>query len=573
MKNAYFAGGCFWCIGGFFEQMDGVISVTSGYSGGDEPDPSYEDVKAQKTGHRDTIRITYDENVIGYKALLDFFLANVDPFDGGGQFIDRGHSYTLAVYYTCEEDKKTAEEAVSKIKNETGKEVFIPVEPFKSFYEAENYHQHYSLTHPVEYEKELAESGRKQRGRKMDVVERFLGYVRMHTTSDENSESTPSTERQLALADQLVKELKEIGVEDAARDEKGYVYGHITATPGYEAAPAIGFIAHMDTAPDFCGENADPRIIENYDGSDIALGTSGRTLSNKDFPHLAGLKGKTIIVTDGRTLLGGDDKAGCAEIVAAAEELINSGAPHGKICIGFTPDEEIGRGADHFSVERFGAKFAYTVDGGPVNEVEYETFNAAKALFEINGFNVHPGSAKDIMINAQLVAMEIDGLLPKRETPRDTSGYEGFYHLCHMEGDVEKATLYYIIRDHDAEKFKLRKAMMESIAMTMNIKYGQGTVKVKITDQYRNMAEVIRQNFHLIENATAAIREQGLEPATEPVRGGTDGSRLSFMGLPCPNLGTGTYAMHGPYEHTCIGEMKASVKIILAIIGKYAEQK
>ena len=405
----------------------------------------------------------------------------------------------------------------------------------------------------------------------MNVVERFLGYVRMYTTSDEDSPKTPSTERQFALADKLVSELKEIGVEDAARDELCYVYGHIPATKGCENAPAIGFIAHMDTAPDFSGEGVNPQIIENYDGSDVKLGTSGRVLANKDFPHLKNLKEKSLIVTDGRTLLGGDDKAGCAEIVAAAAELIESGMPHGKICIGFTPDEEIGRGADCFSVERFGAKFAYTVDGGPVNEVEFETFNAAKAIFEISGFNVHPGSAKDIMINAQLVAMEIDANLPKGETPRDTSGYEGFYHLCHMEGDVEKATLYYIIRDHDNEKFALRKAMMQSIARKMNAKYGEGTVKVTVTDQYRNMSEIIRENFHLVANATAAIKDLGLDPRTEPVRGGTDGARLSFMGLPCPNLGTGTYAMHGPYEHTCIEEMEASVKVILGIIGKYAK--
>ncbi len=405
----------------------------------------------------------------------------------------------------------------------------------------------------------------------MNVVERFLGYVKMYTTSCEDSEKTPSTERQFALADKLVKELKEAGVADAARDDKCYVYGHIPATEGCEKAPAIGFIAHMDTAPDFSGEGVNPRIIENYDGTDITLGTSGRVLSNKDFPHLKTLKGKSLIVTDGKTLLGGDDKAGCAEIVAAAEELIKSGAPHGRICIGFTPDEEIGRGADFFSVEKFGAKYAYTVDGGPVNQVEFETFNAAKAIFEINGFNVHPGSAKDIMINAQLVAMEIDANLPKGETPRDTEGYEGFYHLCHMQGDVEKASLYYIIRDHDAEKFALRKAMVQTIARKMNAKYGEGTVKVTVTDQYRNMAEVIRENFHLITNATEVIKEQDLCPETEPVRGGTDGSRLSFMGLPCPNLGTGTYAMHGPYEHTCIEEMETSVKIILGIIGKYAK--
>lgn len=407
----------------------------------------------------------------------------------------------------------------------------------------------------------------------MNVVERFLGYVKMHTTSSEDSQTTPSTERQFLLADRIVEELKSIGVRDAARDDLCYVYGHIPATEGYENAPAIGFIAHMDTAPDFSGEGVDPEIIENYDGSDIVLGDSGRTLSNREFPHLAGLKGKRLIITNGKTLLGGDDKAGCAEIVSAAEQLIKSGTPHGMICLGFTPDEEIGRGADFFSVERFGAKFAYTVDGGPVNEVEYETFNAAKALFEINGFNVHPGAAKDIMINAQLVAMEIDSNLPKGETPRDTSGYEGFYHLCHMEGDVEKATLYYIIRDHDTEKFALRKAMMQSIALKMNAKYGEGTVKVTVTDQYRNMSEIIRQNFHLIDNAKAVIKEQGLDPRTEPVRGGTDGSRLSFMGLPCPNLGTGTYAMHGPYEHTCIEEMETSVKVIIGIIGKYAQQK
>ncbi len=407
----------------------------------------------------------------------------------------------------------------------------------------------------------------------MKAFERLLKYVKVFTTSDDDSESVPSSSRQFDLAKLLVEEMKAIGIADARVDDKCYVYGSIPATPGYEDKPAIGFIAHMDTAPDFNGNNVHPRIIEDYDGGEVVLGESGRVLRPAEFPHLPSLKGRTLIVTDGTSLLGADDKAGIAEIMTAAERIINGDMPHGKILVSFTPDEEVGRGADHFDVEGFGADFAYTVDGGQENIIEYENFNAAAAHIEINGFNVHPGSAKDIMINALHVACEIENMLPYGQTPRDTEKYEGFFHLCDISGTTEHAEMDYILRDHSSEIMKARKETLLHIEKLLNAKYGSGTVKVTIKDQYQNMIEKIKPCFHLIENAYAAVRELGIEPETEAIRGGTDGARLSFMGLPCPNLGTGGYAYHGPYEHITVEGMDIATEIIINIIKKYSEQE
>lgn len=403
----------------------------------------------------------------------------------------------------------------------------------------------------------------------MKAYERFLKYARMYTTSDEISGTHPSSSIQFTLAHHLVEELKALGIS-AECDEYCYVYATIPATEGCENVPAIGFIAHMDTSPDFCGENVSPRIIESYDGEGVELG-EGRVLKRSDFPHLAELKGRTLIVTDGKTLLGADDKAGIAEIMTLAETLIEKNLPHGKICIAFTPDEEIGEGADHFDVARFGADFAYTVDGDVEGGIEYENFNAAGAVFEINGFNIHPGSAKDKMINASLIAMEINSLLPADEIPSKTEGYEGFFHLTDMEGCVERATLKYIIRDHSAESFAMRCEKVRQIEKQINATYGDGTVTLTLKEQYRNMEEKIRPCFHVVETAKKAVLEAGLEPIIKPIRGGTDGARLSFEGLPCPNLGTGGYAFHGPYEHITVEGMDKAVEILLGIVRLYQE--
>ena len=406
----------------------------------------------------------------------------------------------------------------------------------------------------------------------MKAYERLLNYVVVHTTSDEESTTVPTTARQFDLAHMLVDELKAIGVTDAAVDDMCYVYGTLPATPGCENAAKLGFIAHMDTAPDFSGENVKPRIIENYDGGDLRLGASGRTLDNATFPHLKTLAGRTLIVTDGTTLLGADDKAGVAEIVTMLEEIINEGTPHGKISVCFTPDEEVGSGADHFDVARFGADFGYTCDGGAEGELEYENFNAAAALYEIHGFNIHPGEAKDKMINALLVACEINGMLPKGQTPRDTAGYQGFWHLTDLSGTTEEAKLSYIIRDHDFESFTRRKVTLEKIAEVVNATYGESTVTLHIRDQYRNMKEKIEPCMHLIENAKKAMELAGVTPKVQPIRGGTDGARLSFMGLPCPNLGTGGYAFHGPYEHITVEGMDLSVKVLKNLVALYRDR-
>ena len=406
----------------------------------------------------------------------------------------------------------------------------------------------------------------------MRAYERLLNYVKVYTTSDEESTTVPSTARQFDLAKILVEELKGLGIEDAKVDDKCYVYASIPATKGYEDKKAIGFIAHMDTAPDFCGENVNPIIEENYNGEDIVLGTSGRTIKVSDFPHLKDLKGRTLIHTDGTTLLGADDKSGIAEIMTFAEELLASDEPHGKICIAFTPDEEIGAGADHFDVEYFGADFAYTVDGGEENAVEYENFNAAEAKIKFNGVNIHPGDAKDIMVNAALVAMEFNSMLPPTQTPSQTEGYEGFFHLLDMSGDVAEAKLWYIIRDHDADKFEEKKKVMEHAANIINQKYGEGTCELNIRDQYQNMLEMIKPHMFLIDYAFEALKDAGENPKAVAIRGGTDGARLSFMGLPCPNLGTGGYNFHGPMEHITAEGMDTVVKVLHGITSKFATE-
>ena len=405
----------------------------------------------------------------------------------------------------------------------------------------------------------------------MRAYERFLNYVKIHTTSDENSNTTPSTRRQFDLAEILAEEMKKLGVKDVRVDENCYVYGAIPATPGYEDKPAIGLIAHLDTAPDFCGEHVNPQIYRNYNGEDVTLGDSGKVLSVKTFPHLKELKGRTLITTDGTTLLGADDKAGIAEIMTVAEELLKGTMSHGKVCIAFTPDEEVGSGAAKLDIPAFGSQYAYTADGGCENEIVYENFNASEAVFKIKGFNIHPGEARNKMINAALVGMEINSMLPNLETPAHTELYEGFFHLCEMEGTVENATLQYIIRDHSAASFEARENTLRHIEKIMNEKYGQGTVKLEIHEQYRNMIEKVAPCMQLVDYAKDAIRELGMEPNTDPIRGGTDGAQLSFRGLPCPNLGTGGYAFHGPYEHITAEGMDTAVHVMLGILKRFAQ--
>lgn len=405
----------------------------------------------------------------------------------------------------------------------------------------------------------------------MKAYERFLKYVTVRTPSDENSSTIPSSSCQFNLAHVLVDEMKAIGIEDAEVDDQCYVYGHIPATPGYENRTAIGFIAHMDTVADFCDHDIVPVVHENYDGEALALGDSGLTLSPEMFPHLRTLKGRTLITSDGTTILGADDKAGIAEILTAVEDL--SDIPHGPISVAFTPDEEIGTGASHFDVKRFGATYAYTLDGDTEGEIQFETFNAAQAKLTFHGTNVHPGSAKNIMVNAALVAMEYDSLLPAAERPERTEDYEGFYHLTHMEGSVSDASLTYILRDHDARVFDNRQKTMRQAAKFINERYGAGTVELDIRVQYRNMAEVIEKCPSIVENAKKACKAAGVEELILPVRGGTDGSTLSFMGLPCPNLGTGGHAYHGPYEHITLEGMDQSIQVIRELIRIFGEQE
>lgn len=402
----------------------------------------------------------------------------------------------------------------------------------------------------------------------MRAYERFLNYVPVWTTSDETSDTVPSADRELVLARMLVEEMKGLGIADARVDDKGYVYGHIPATPGCEDKPSLGLVAHMDTVADASGENIKPQIIENYDGKDVVLKGSGDILKVDEFPYLAELKGRTLITTDGTTLLGADDKAGIAEILTVAEEIIKEGLPHGKICIGFTPDEEIARGAKHFDVEGFGADYAYTLDGDEEGEIQFENFNASTAFITIHGVSVHTGSAKDVMVNSQTIATEIHQMLPVNERPETTEGYEGFYHLVSVQGNVTTTKMKYFIRDFDRRSFDARAQKLRDIAEEMNKKYGEGKVEVEIVESYYNMREKIEPCMQLIDYAKEACKEAGVEPDIAPIRGGTDGARLSFVGLPCPNLGTGGDGFHGPFEHITVEGMDLSVEIIKNIIKK-----
>lgn len=404
----------------------------------------------------------------------------------------------------------------------------------------------------------------------MKAYERLLKYVKIYTTSDPNSKTHPTTERQFDLAHILVEEMKELGIEDVRVDDKCYVYGYIPATKGYENKPSLGLIAHMDSAPAANGKNVKPQIIENYDGGDVVLKGNNSILSSERFPHLKTLKGRTLITTDGTSLLGADDKAGIAEILTACETIINENIPHGKICIGFTPDEEVGQGADFFDVKNFGADFAYTIDGGIEGEISYENFNAAAAKIEISGVSVHPGSAKNKMINALNVAIEFNSMLPGCEKPEYTEGYEGFYYLENLSGNTDNATMEYILRDHNPEKIEVKKSMIKLVEKFINEKYGEGTLKATIRDQYKNMVELIKPCFHLIDNATEAMKVLNVTPVIEPIRGGTDGATLSYMGLPCPNLGTGGYAFHGEFEHITVEGMDICTNIIIEILKRYA---
>ena len=408
----------------------------------------------------------------------------------------------------------------------------------------------------------------------MRAYERLLGYVKVNTASGESGAGTsPSTQRQFDLARLLADELRALGVADAELTGSCYVYGHLEATPGCEGAPCLGLIAHMDTAPDFSGENVLPRVIENYDGGEVELG-AGRTLSAKDFPHLPSLKGRTLITTSGDTLLGADDKAGIAEIITLIEQLQTERLPHGRIAVCFTPYEEIGYGTAELDLDRLGADYAYTIDGGPEGEIVYENFNALAATVQITGVNVHPGSAKNIMVNAAQVATEFNACLPCCETPRYTEGYEGFCHLTSIEGTVERAELRYILRDHDAKKLEQRRETMQHVGKILNERYGAGTVSISFREQYRNMVEkIVPEHMHLVDSAIRAIEDSGLEPLRQPIRGGTDGALLSWEGLPCPNLGTGGYAYHGPYEHITAEGMDKCVEIMRRIVETFSERR
>ena len=403
------------------------------------------------------------------------------------------------------------------------------------------------------------------------VIELFLEYVQIDTESAEESTTMPSTMKQHDLAALLEKQLREMGAAEIVYDkEHCYVYASIPATVGCEDAPVIGFIAHMDTSPAVTGAGVKPRIIENYDGRDIVLSEEKQVVMRvADFPELASCQGKRLIVTDGTTLLGADDKAGVAEIMAMASYLLqHPEIAHGKVRIGFTPDEEVGAGADHFNVELFGADYAYTVDGGPLGEIEFENFNAAGAKVYVHGRSVHPGSAKDKMRNAILMAQEFQSMLPVAENPMYTCGYEGFYHLDTLHGNVEEAVAEYIIRDHDRVKFEKKKELFLRIAGYLNEKYGAGTFEIDMKDSYYNMREVIEKNMFIIEQAKEAMAQLDVEPSVSPIRGGTDGARLSFMGLPCPNLCTGSRNAHGKYEYACIDDMETIVKLLVKIVER-----
>lgn len=401
----------------------------------------------------------------------------------------------------------------------------------------------------------------------MNVKERFLKYISVDTTSDPSSETFPSTKSQLAFAADLEAEMKEMGLAEVSLDQYGYVFGTIPSTiPDYQGK-ILGFIAHMDTSSAVSGANISPRLIENYDGKDIVLHTEKNIIMRtKDFSNLSQYQGQDLIVTDGLTLLGGDDKAGIAEILTAAEYLLaHPEIPHGPIRIGFTPDEEIGQGTDHFDVERFGADFAYTMDGGECGELEYENFNAASAFVTFHGVSIHPGSAKNKMINAVLLAMEFQRMMPENQKPEYTQDREGFIHLDGIEGSVEKTVSEYIIRDHDMELFREKKQFMERTAAYMNEKYGKGTVELKLEDSYFNMKQQIEPHMNLIENVLTVYEKLDIRPQVLPIRGGTDGAQLSFKGLPCPNLGTGDHNCHGHFEFVCVQAMEKCVDVIVEL--------
>ena len=398
------------------------------------------------------------------------------------------------------------------------------------------------------------------------VTERFLRYVSFDTQSDDASETCPSTAKQKLLGAALAEEMKEMGIADVHMDENGYVYGTV---PGDPALPTIGLIAHMDTSPDASGADIRAKIVE-YRGGDVCLNEKlGIFLREADYPSLKNHQGKHLIVTDGTTLLGADDKAGVAEILTAAETLIRQGGRHATLKIGFTPDEEVGRGADRFDIKGFGADYAYTADGGPVGEIEYENFNAAGARVVVQGRNIHPGSAKDKMVNSQLIAMEFHSLLPVQQRPEYTEGYEGFFHLTDMRGEVERSELRYIIRDHDMEKFTRKKAIMASAAEFINRKYGAGTLELTVRDSYFNMKKCIEPCMYVVDRAKKAMKAVGMDPVAVPIRGGTDGARLSYEGLPCPNLCTGGENYHGRFEFVPVEDMELCVKMLVKILTDF----
>lgn len=403
------------------------------------------------------------------------------------------------------------------------------------------------------------------------ILDRFLRYVAVETTSNDESDSQPSSACQLDLLRMLADELNAMGVK-ATLDEWGYVMATIPSNIDKDV-PAVGFIAHVDTAPDASGKDIKPQIIENYNGEDIVLNASlGIKLPVADFPEIKQYVGQPLITTDGTTLLGADDKAGVAEIMSAVEYIVEHPEfKHGEIKIGFTPDEEIGRGVDKFDVEKFGAKYAYTMDGGQIGELEYENFNAAGAKIHIQGRNVHPGYAKDKMINAIIIAMELNGMLPVQQRPEFTTGYEGFFHVTGINGAVEQATISYIIRDHSMEKFEQKKALMKDVVAFINAKYGQGTATLEMKDQYYNMREQVEPHYHIVEKAMKAMEMAGIKPQVQPIRGGTDGARLSFMGLPCPNIFAGGHNFHGKLEYLPLQSMEKASEVVLNIIKLYAE--
>lgn len=403
-------------------------------------------------------------------------------------------------------------------------------------------------------------------------MDRFLRYVAVETTSNDSSDTQPSSKCQLDLLQMLADELNAMGVK-ATLDEWGYVMATIPSNIDKEV-PAVGFIAHVDTAPDASGKDIKPQIIENYNGEDILLNAqTGVKIPVADFPEIKQYKGQTIITTDGTTLLGADDKAGIAEIMSAVEYIVEHPEfKHGEIKIGFTPDEEIGRGVDKFDVEKFGAKYAYTMDGGQIGELEYENFNAASAKIHIQGRNVHPGYAKDKMINAIIIAMELNGMLPVQQRPEFTTGYEGFFHIVGISGAVEEASVSYIIRDHSMAKFEQKKALMKDVVAFINAKYGEGTAVLEMKDQYYNMREQVEPHYHIIEKAIKAMEMADIKPMVQPIRGGTDGARLSFMGLPCPNIFAGGHNFHGKLEYLPLQSMEKASQVVLNIISLYAEE-